>query len=197
MFTERSKNRFVKSPNERLYRCLEKDDFTEWNEWRNVNENPLISLRGARLSNANLAGTDLSRVDFKAADLKNTDLAGADLSEANLVSADLSQANLSGADLWKANLKSANLRQVNLKSAKLVMVNLENAELVGTNLESADLWKANLKGAKLISVTADRRTFIWGCNFDARTVFLGRSLNIARIEPCLIEHMISGHRAKA
>jgi uncharacterized protein YjbI with pentapeptide repeats len=77
------------------------------------------------------------------------------------------------------------------------VANLENAELVGTNLESADLWEANLKGAKLISITVDRRTFIWGCDFDERTVLRGTSLNNARIEPCLIELMKLGHRARA
>ncbi len=191
MFTARRKNRFRQGPNEILIRCLEKDDFTEWNDWRVDNENRLISFKGAGLSDVNLAGADFSRIDFKAADLKNTNLAGADLSEANLIGADLSHANLFGADLWKADLTFANLRQANLKSAKLVKANLKNAELVGINLESADLWKANLKGAKLISITVDRRTFIWGCDFDEQTVLGGTSLNIARIEPCLIEHMKS------
>ncbi len=197
MFTERKKMRFGQRPNELLVQCLQKDDFTEWNEWRVDNDDALISLKGVRLGNANLAGIDLSRVDLKAADLKNTNLAGADFSQANLIGADLSHANLLGADLWKADLKYANLTQANLKSAHLVMANLENAELVGINLEGADMWKADLKGAKLVSVTADRRTFIWGCNFDERTVFHGSNLSLARIEPCLIEHMKSGRRASA
>ena len=189
MFSARRKIRFREPPNERLMRCLAKDDLTEWNKWRVDNERAHISLRGSFLSNLNLAGTDLSRVDLKAADLKNTNLEGADLSEANLSGADLSHANLSGTNLWKANLKFSRLRRANLKSAQLVMANLKNAELVGSNLESADMWKANLKGAKLISVTADRRTFIWRCDFDGQTVLRGKSLSIARIEPCLMKLM--------
>ena len=189
MFTERNKNKSGESPNEILIRCLGKDNFTEWNEWRDNNEQRHISLRGACLSNANLEGADLSQVDLKMADLKNVNLPGADLSEANLAGADLSHANLIGADLWKADLKFANLWEANLKSAQLEKANLENAQLVRINLESADLWKAKLKGAKFISVIVDRRTFIWGCDFDEQTVFSGGGLSKARIEPCLIEHI--------
>jgi uncharacterized protein YjbI with pentapeptide repeats len=189
MFTERNKNKFGESPNEILIRCLGKDDFTEWNEWRDNNKKGHISLKGASLGNVNLERANLSQVDLKMADLKNVNLAGADLSEANLAGADLSHANLIGADLWKADLKFANLWEANLKSAQLQKANLENAELVRINLESADLWKANLKGTKFISVVVDRRTFIWGCDFDEQTVFSGGGLSKARIEPRLIEHM--------
>lgn len=189
MFTERNKDKFAERPNEILIRCLAKDDFAEWNEWRDRHKKGHISLKGASLDNVNLEGADLSQVDLKMADLKNANLAGADLSEANLAGADLSHANLMGANLWKADLKFANLWEANLKSAQLEKANLENAQLVRINLESADLWKANLKGAKFISVLVDRRTFIWGCDFDEQTVFSGRGLSAARIEPRLIEHM--------
>lgn len=128
MFTARNKNKFGESPIEILIRCLRKDDFTEWNEWRDNNKGH-ISLDGIRLGNVNLEGADLSQVALKMADLNNVNLAGADLSEANLA------------------------------------------------------------GAKFISVLADRRTFIWGCDFDEQTVFNGGGLIKARIEPRLIEHM--------
>ena len=97
MFTEKDNNKFGESPKEILIRCLGKDDFTEWNEWRLNNEETHISLKGASLGNANLKGADLSKIDLEMADLKNTNLTGADLSEANLAGADLSYANLIGA----------------------------------------------------------------------------------------------------
>jgi uncharacterized protein YjbI with pentapeptide repeats len=68
-------------------------------------------------------------------------------------------------DLWNANLKGADLRNV--------------------NLAGADLWKANLKGAKLIAAIVDKQTFIWGCDFDKQTVFTGKDLYLAKIEPRL------------
>ena len=189
MFTERNKNRFGESPNEILIRCLGKHDFTEWDEWRDNNKRGHISLKGVRLCNTSLAHADLSQVDLKMADLKNVNLSGANLSEANLAGADLSHANLSGADLWKANLKFAKLCDANLKNAKLEKTNLENADLIRINLEGTDLWKANLKGAKLESVLVDRRTFIWGCDFNEQTVFSGGGFRHARIEPRLLEHI--------
>jgi uncharacterized protein YjbI with pentapeptide repeats len=189
MFYERHKNIFGESLNEILSRCLRNDDFTEWNEWRDQNKEGHISLKGARLSNINLKSADLSQVDLKAADLKKSNLTHADLSEADLTGADLSYTNLIGADLWKANLKFARLWEANLNSVILVKANLENAEFVRINLENADLWKANLKGAKFISVVVDRRTFIWGCDFDEQTVFREGELSRARIEPRLFEHI--------
>ena len=194
MFAERDKNRFGESPNEILIRCLEKTDFAEWDEWRDNNKRRPISLKGANLDNVNLAGADLSQVNLQMAYLKNANLSGADLSEANLAGANLSHANLMGANLWKANLKFANLREANLKSTRLEKANLKNAKLVRINLESADLWRADLKGAKFVSVLVDRRTFIWGCDFDEQTVFSGGGLSKARIEPRLIEHLIKNIR---
>ena len=189
MFMKRNKNIFTENPNKILIRCFKKHDFTEWDEWRDNNKREHISLTGARLCNASLEGANLSQVDLIMADLKNVNLARTDLSEANLAGADLSHANLTGADLWKANLKFARLWEANLKNAKLERTNLENAELVRINLEGADLWKANLSGAKLVSVVADRRTFIWGCDVDEQTVFSGGGFSQARIEPRLIEHI--------
>ena len=86
-----------------------------------------------------------------------------------LEGANFIDANLAGVDLWGANLAGANLRNV--------------------NLEGADLWKANLKGTKLIAAIVDRQTFIWGCEFDKQTVFTGKGLYLARIEPSLKESL--------
>ena len=188
MYAERNTDKLVESSREILIRCASKDDFSEWNEWRDNNESQ-ISLKGAGLCDLNLESADLSQVDLKAADLKNANLKNADLSEANLAGADLSCANLHGADLWQADLKSAKLCKANLNSAKLEKANLEGAELAGVNLEGANLWKANLIGAKFISVVVDTQTFIWGCKFDDQTVFGEEVLTKARIEPGLIEQI--------
>ncbi|MEJ2729571.1 MAG: pentapeptide repeat-containing protein [Deltaproteobacteria bacterium] len=101
MFTERKKDPFAESPNDILIRCLGKDNFTEWNEWRDNNRERHISLKGVSLRNVNLEGADFSQVDLNAADLKHANLKDSDLSEASLAGADLSYANLMGADLWK------------------------------------------------------------------------------------------------
>jgi len=96
-----------------------------------------------------------------------------------LEGANFISANLEGADLWKANLKGA----------ELINANLEGADLRNVNLTGADLWKANLKGAKLIAAIVDRQTFIWGCDFDKQTIFIGKGLYSARIEPRMKESL--------
>ena len=189
MSTEKKKKKLREDPIEILIRCLANDDFSEWNEWRNHNQRGYIAIKGVDLGNVSLVGADLSKVNLEMVDLKDVNLAGADLSEAKLAGADLMRANLIGADLWKADLKFANLWETNLKNAQLKKANLENAQLIKINLENADLWKANLKGARIISVVVDRRTFIWGCDFDEQTVFSGEGLSKARIEPRLLEHL--------
>ncbi len=106
-----------------------------------------------------------------------------------LEGANFISANLAGADLWKANLKGTDLWNANLKGAELISTNLAGANLRNVNLEGADLWKANLKGAKLIAAIVDRQTFIWGCDFDKQTVFTGKGLYLAKIEPRLKESL--------
>jgi len=169
MISERNEKQFNESQYEILIRCSDKGDLTQWNEWRENNQTVSILLEGANFMSANLAG--------------------ADLWEANLACANLRNANLEGADLWKANLKSTELWNVNLKGAQLISADLTDADLRNVNLAGADLWKANLKGAKLIAAIVDRQTFIWGCEFDAQTVFTGRGLYLARIEPQMKESL--------
>ena len=160
---------FDESQYELLISCSSKGDLRKWNEWRDYNQRDSVLLEGA---------------DFKSANLE-----GADLCKANLAGANLRNVNLKCADLWKANLKSTDLRTANLKGAELISANLAGANLRNVNLAGADLWKANLKGAKLIGAIVDKRTFIWGCDFDKQTVFSGKGLNLARIEPRMKESL--------
>ncbi len=163
------KKQFDESQYEILIKCSDKGDLTKWNEWRDNNQKVSILLEGANFISANLTG--------------------ADLCNANLAGANLGNVSLAGADLWKANLKSTNLLNANLKGAELISANLAGADLRNVNLAGADLWKANLKGAKLIAAIVDKQTFIWGCDFDKQTVFTGKDLHLARIEPRMKESL--------
>ena len=106
-----------------------------------------------------------------------------------LEGANFRNANLAGADLWKVNLESTELRSASLKGSELIGANLAGADLRNVNLAGADLWKANLKGAKLIAAIVDKQTFIWGCDFDKKTVFTGEGLCSAKIEPRMKENL--------
>ena len=169
MISESKKKQFDESQYEILIKCSDKGDMTQWNEWRANNQKVSILLEGANFIGANLEG----------ADLWNANLAGANLRNVNLESADLWKANLKGTDLWNANLKGT----------ELISANFASADLKNVNLEGADLWKANLKGAKFIAAIVDRQTFIWGCEFDKQTVFTGKGLCLARIEPHMKESL--------
>jgi uncharacterized protein YjbI with pentapeptide repeats len=70
-----------------------------------------------------------------------------------------------------------------------VSILLEGANFISANLAGADLWKANLQGTKIIAAIVDRQTFIWDCDFDEQTVFTGKGLYLAKIEPRLKESL--------
>ena len=161
------KRQFDENQYDFLIRCSDKRDLTEWNEWREYNQQVSILLEGANFAGANLAGADLCM--------------------ANLAGANLRNVNLAGADLWKANMNCTELWNANLQGAELITANLADADLRNANLAGADLWKANLKGAKLIAASVDKQTFIWGCGYDKQTVFTGKDLYLARIEPRMKE----------
>ena len=113
-------------------------NISEWNEWREANEETPILLEDADFMNANLEG----------ANLKKTNLEGANLRKTNLEGADLYKTNLEGADLYKANLKDAKPSMANMKGVSFIGTNIEGALFQLSNLEGADLLRRNLKGAE-------------------------------------------------
>jgi uncharacterized protein YjbI with pentapeptide repeats len=124
---------------------------------------PIISLRQANLSGAelwdiDLSSADLSEADLSEADLFNTDLQGADLSEAELSGAYLAWTKLSGANLRGASLNNAapfGLGHTDLIYAKLIDADLGEADLSYADLRYARLIDADLSGADLSDVDLD------------------------------------------
>jgi uncharacterized protein YjbI with pentapeptide repeats len=99
-------------------------------------DRPVLTLRGANLSEA----------DQYQANLSEADLSGTILSLASLFEADLSSADLTG-----AILRMVNLREAKLCGAHLIDADLIGADLIGADLGGADLGAANLTGAKGIT----------------------------------------------
>ncbi len=97
------------------------------------------SLRGARLSGANLAGAR-----FFFADLRSAELSRANLSGAEFFSCDLRNANLVGADLRHAAVWDADLR-----AAALVGGDWRESRLCAVDLEGTDLYMVMLDGAQV------------------------------------------------
>src|SRR5215217_3551987 len=114
-------------------------------------EDPIISLTGADLSDADLGEANLSGNDLGEANLSGAYLRYAILSEANLSGANLSDAVLSGADLSRADLTSADLSGATFTPANLSDANLSGADLSEADLSEADLSEADLSRAKGMS----------------------------------------------
>ncbi|MFQ6027752.1 MAG: pentapeptide repeat-containing protein [Dehalococcoidia bacterium] len=79
---------------------------------------PIILLRRADLSGADLRDADLSGTDLRDTDLRLADLSGTDLSRATLSRADLRDADLSCADLRDADLSFATVSNEQISGAK-------------------------------------------------------------------------------
>ena len=168
------KQRFSEEQYQMLLRCSEKEDITEWNEWRVNNPEKDVLLEGAKLGESYLRSALLNKGDVEWDNKKcnltgEVYLEGAILLGARLESANLRDAHLENAKLVGANLENAILAGANLENAKLVVANLENAILVGANLENAILGYANLKNAKL-----------WGTNLE------NAELELANLENAIL-----------
>ncbi len=138
-------------------------------------EQPVITLKYARLSNSNLPyrrllrGADLQQANLSGSnlahiDLRDTHLAGAHLEHANLLGANLEGADLSGAYLREAVLREANLTNVDLSNAEKLWARGTSLRERGAGLTDADLRGANLEGADL------SQAFLGGANLQGATV---------------------------
>ncbi len=94
-----------------------------------VTSEPVISLSGANMSEADLSWVHLGGAVLNRADLSMTNMSGAGLRGANLSWANLSEAGLRGADLLGANLSMTNMSGADLLGADLSMTNMSEAGL--------------------------------------------------------------------
>lgn len=105
-------------------------------------------LHEAHLINENQVVVDLSGADLTNADLAYTNLSGADLSDTNLRGANLYDAILDGVDLSGSLLGRSRLTLADLHSANLRGTELSGANLQGAKITSGQLVQArSLKGA--------------------------------------------------
>jgi len=188
-----------------LLRCSRKKDMTEWNEWREANEETPVLLEGAILRETHLESANLTKAHLESTNLVGTHLEGAELMGAHLEGSALIFAHLEGANFTNAHLEGANLMLAHLEGANFMSAYLEGAELTGAHLESADFtgahlesaeltsanlegarfWGTNLKGAKFKMSVLDGKTLLWICDIDEETDFTGTGLESARVEPRL------------
>ncbi|MEM9273386.1 MAG: pentapeptide repeat-containing protein [Cyanobacteria bacterium P01_F01_bin.143] len=136
---------------EKLLRSDRKGDvinFLYQLDWISGND-PLLSMRGANLSQANLGIFELNNVNLSNTDLSSAYLYGADLNDADLSEAILSNANLRNTELKNIDLSGAQLGGADLNRAFLKGANLRGAYLSGADFSRANLSGADLRGALL------------------------------------------------
>lgn len=113
-------------------------------------------LRGAVISDANLADSTFDNAILQQANLDRVDAQRASFASANMYRTNVSQSDLSSANLLAANLSEALLQGTNLTDANLLRANLSGATMFGATLNGADLLSANLTGALLPDVDLSR-----------------------------------------
>ncbi len=169
--------RFSQEQYDLLKRCSDKQDITEWNDWRKRNPCAAVELDGADLSSMALDGillcegtcldpsTNVLLALSRPVCLRHAKMWGTRLCEANLQGA-----HLEGALLQRAHLREARLHEAHLQGAKLHGVHLERASLRFADLQDADLWLAHLEGADLTGRVDMQGTDFLGASTDQSTI---------------------------
>lgn len=136
-----------------------------------VNLEPILRLKAADLSEANLSKLNLSSVNLSIVNLSRANLGWAnlnlvnlrgshlewaDLRSASMISANLERAVCTHAQLRRATLASANLDAVDMRQADLTSALLASAHMPNSDLRSATLRRANLSEANLTAANLFR-----------------------------------------
>jgi hypothetical protein len=106
--------RFSQKQYDMLLRCSEKEDMTEWNQWREENPNEVILLERAELNETYLQGANLQNAVLWEAklirsNLRETHLQNAKMMRAYLQGAEFGCAKLQGADFSRAIINGETL----------------------------------------------------------------------------------------
>jgi len=174
----KKKRQFSQKQYDMLKRCSDKQDMTEWNEWRKDHKKEDVLLEGASLSGVCLKGANLGTLQ-----LRDSETNAPLRAEVYLKGANLEESHLEGADLQFAHLEDAYLNWTRLEDAKLMNADLRNAKLHWAHLERAGVAYAHLEGAIFEQATVDGSTSLWECRVNRETNFLGVSLDVAKIDP--------------
>ncbi|MBN1806545.1 MAG: pentapeptide repeat-containing protein [Sedimentisphaerales bacterium] len=165
---------------ERLKRCSDKKDMTEWNQWRNKHPTVQIILKGARFERAHLEGVVLDGANLQFAVLWEVNLKCANLVKANLQGANPVKAHLEGAILVGAHLEGTQLHETHMEGTQLLGAHLEGTILNEAYLQGAYLREAPLQGAYLVG------THLEGANLK-EAILEGADLQGAYLEGACID----------
>lgn len=146
-----------------LTECSQKQDVSDWNQWRKENPDvPVIlaemDFADFHLSEANLAGACFFGCNFNGAELWGINGEGADFTEATLERADLSDAILCDANFTAANLSYVDLSDADLTDTIFCDAILDHSNIVGSSLKRSNLSNSRFHFAYLYNVNMDEVT---------------------------------------
>ena len=153
--------RFNQEQYDRLKRCSDKKDLTEWNEWRNNNPTQDVLLEGADLKECWLRCV-LLNTKGSSHFSGEVHLEGAILTRAHLIEANFECSHMESAQLYAADLTRSRFWLAHLEEAFLNDSCLEDAQFNSSYLKGAILYHAHVKGARFSSAIVDSGTSFWG-----------------------------------
>ncbi|MGB2863346.1 MAG: pentapeptide repeat-containing protein [Sedimentisphaerales bacterium] len=201
--------RFSQEQYDMLKRCSDKEDMTEWNEWREQNPDEDVLLEKAdfsgcylnevylhtgpfgypnefkgkiHLEGANFEKADLEEAQFNFAQLEKTQFVRVKLNKAGF-----DRACLVRATFYEADLSEATLANGNLTKARFLDSDLKNANFNGSDLRGAEFDACHLQSTQFRVVLVDGATRLWYCEVNqpsAKSIgtdFRGASLGNCRI----------------
>lgn len=175
---EKPKNelRLSQEQYEMLKRCSDKEDMSEWNQWRKDHPDEVVSLQGTSfegwwLQNVNFMHGSLNDVNFEEVHLE-----GAVFEQADLQNACFAGASMNRTRFWHANARNANFSRTSLVDTELGVANFENCDFCEAVLVDADFTPSQLNGAKFTNTNltgcsmracaVDGSTRFWNCRIN-------------------------------
>ena len=162
-----------------------------WNQWRMQAPDVRADLRGAKLTEAQLAGVDFSGAALQCADLSRAKLGGSNLQDVTAMESNFAGADLHAAIMNRADLNNAYILQAKLKASKLRAACLTWCNLSYSDLTDADLSDAIMQSTQLWGTDLTRAT-LCGAHIAA-TIFGYAKLEQADFTDAGIDDAIFGH----
>jgi hypothetical protein len=129
--------------------AIEKKDISQWNRWRETNNEIVPDLQGVYLCGDDFEQECLIGVNFSNADLKYSVFNKANLTEANFNKTNLYSSDFGDANLYKSDCRGATISETSLIHAHLKEADLRDADLQGSVIMGTDLEKALLHGVNV------------------------------------------------
>ncbi len=154
---------------EMLKRCSEKQDMTEWNQWRISNPSEDIWLQGGYFRRWTLKGAYFNSQDITGGTGTRLRISG------------------------KANLENAKFDLAYLERSFFNGALLRDAIFQSAHLEDTIFYHSDMRAANVKTAIVNSATSFWEIKVDRNTNFLGTALDSIRIDPAtkqLLEYNI-------